>query len=1397
MADLSNQATDTSQSIAIIGMAGRFPEAQNLDEFWENLRTSRECIRTFSRAELEQAGVRSELLDHPDFVPSRPYLQGIEYFDHQFFGFTPKEASIMDPQHRLLLETAWEAFECAGYNPEALEQRVAVFAGTGENGYLWYNLGAHRDLIESMGGFPAMVGNGKDYLASRLSYKLNLRGPSMTVQTACSTSLVAIHLGCQSLLSGESDMALAGAVSLALPGIGGYLYQDEGIVSSDGHCRSFDHDADGTLFGSGVGVVILKRLDDALRDRDPIQAVILGAAVNNDGAAKVGYTAPGVQGQADVIAEALGVAGVEPGEVGYVEAHGSATRLGDPIELRALNQAFAGVAPGQCALGSVKSSIGHVNTAAGMAGLMKTILAMRHRQIPASLNVRMPSKLIDWTQSPFYVNTALREWAPRNGRRIAGVSSFGLGGTNAHVVLEQAPELTPGSGSRTAQLLLLSARTPAALQAQAARLAAHLERHATPLADVAYTLQLGRKPFAYRRSIVATDLAQAVQLLGKEQPAQIAGKARQVAFMLPGVGERYAQTFRALYQGEPVFRQHLDRCCALLRPWLDVDLGALLWEDTPRDARLAEAAVAGQLGRTRYAQPALFAVEYSLAQLWMSWGVAPRALIGHSLGEYVAATLAGVFSLEDGLRVVAARARLIDAQPAGAMLAVPLSEADALAHVGPNLSLAAVNAPELCVLSGTLEAVAELEVSLLKQQVAARRLAAIHAFHSRQMEAVRPALLALLEEVTLHAPRIALMSNLSGAWLSDQQATDPGYWAEHMCAPVRFARGIQGLAEQFDGVLLEVGPQSVGVFARQQLLSVPGQTILASLPHPLEPTDTHTHVMKTLGKLWGEGVDVDWSALYCAEQRNRVLLPAYPFERSRHWIDALELSAPAAVAATPDAAVAGVAAEALPVTDGAPVPVVTEPAQVLLGLYRELLGLDSIAPHQSFFELGGHSLLAVQLISRVRQLFGVRLQLSTLFEAPSVEALLPLLLKGDNVRQERLDMFAEARLDDDIRACPGQVAPSGAPDAVLLTGATGFLGAFVLHELLEQTSAHIYCLIRAESLEMAADRLRANLRNYELLPHGLGPRVTIVLGDLTLDRFGLADQDYDDLARQVQAVYHVAAWVNWIYPYAALKQANVEGTRAVLRFAASGRLKALHHVSSTAVFDIPTYPETSLPDETFDLRTLDYSEGMLTGYAISKWVAEQLVIEARARGIPTSVYRAAYVAGHSRTGACNTGDFIYRMTKGCIELGLVPDIRVQINVAPVDFVARALVRLSLSSHQSHNFHVMNRDTSYWQDVIEWIGTLGYDLQRVSYDSWMDKLGASPENALYPLVPYLPEHFQGHDDGSAQGRLVDAAWTSRVLAELGLACPPADARLLAVYHRFMLARGYLSTALAPV
>ncbi|HEU4323142.1 MAG TPA: type I polyketide synthase, partial [Roseiflexaceae bacterium] len=706
-----------TSDIAIVGMGGRFPGAPDLDAFWDNLARGVESITTFTDAQLRAAGVSPEEFGNKYYVKSGTVVSGADLFDAPFFNLTPREAAITDPQHRVMLECAWEALEHAGYDSERFDGRIGVYVGASMSTYLTH-LYTNPEIMESAGHFQVFLGNEKDHVATRVSYKLDLRGPSVTVQTACSTSLVAVHMACESLLGGQCDMALAGGVTIRVPQESGYWYQEGGLFSPDGHCRTFDAQAQGTVFGNGAGVVVLKRLADALDDNDTIYAVIKSSAINNDGALKVGYTAPSLEGQSRVIAEAQQLAGIDPRTIGYVEAHGTATPLGDPIEVAALTNVFRTQTAerGFCAIGSVKSNIGHLDVAAGIAGLLKTALALRHGQLPPSLHFHTPNPQIDFAQTPFYVNTALAPWPASSTPRRAGVSSFGIGGTNAHLILEEAPTPPPPAPARPSELLLLSARSPAALAAAAERLAQHLLAHPElPLADIASTLQTGRRAFAHRLAFVCRTAAEAVEILGdpaspRRRVSAVEPQRRSVAWLFPGQGAQHVGMGADLYAQEPAFRDALDRCAALLKPLLGLDIRTLIFEESEQQStkgtngsgrdNLKLKPQNSKLTETVLAQPALFAVEYALAQLWLARGLVPQALLGHSLGEYVAATVAGVFSLEDALALVVARGKLMQTLGGGAMLAVALGEQQLLALLPPELALAAVNAPELCVVAG-------------------------------------------------------------------------------------------------------------------------------------------------------------------------------------------------------------------------------------------------------------------------------------------------------------------------------------------------------------------------------------------------------------------------------------------------------------------------------------------------------------------------------------------------------------------------------------------------------------------------------------------------------------------------------------------------------------------------
>ncbi len=877
--------------VAIIGMSCRFPGAPGVDAFWENLRGGVESITFLRDDEIEVSNLEPSAVGSPSYVKAASVLEGVELFDAGFFGVTPKEALVMDPQHRLFLECAWEALEHAGHEPDAFPGPVGVFAGARTDTYL-LNLFADRRRFESLGAFQVGLGNDLGFLSTRVSHKLDLKGPSCSVHTACSTALVAVHLASQSLLTGECDLALAGGVAVNVPQRTGYLYQPGGIASPDGHCRTFDAKAAGTIFGSGVGVVVLRRLVDAEEDGDLIHAVIKGSFVNNDGSSKASFTAPSVRGQAEAISEALAAGEVDPASVSYVEAHGTATELGDAIEIRALRRAFGldGREGYRCAIGSVKTNFGHLDAAAGIAGLIKTALMLEHRELVPSLHFVTPNPRIEFDGGPFYVNTENAEWRNGEGPRRAGVSSFGVGGTNVHVVLEEAPERPPSEGSRPCALLTLSARSSEALDRATADLHAFLEANpGALLADVAYTLAVGRKGFTHRRTLASRDLAAAAEALEASDRRRVftdqwEGGEPSVCFLFPGQGAQYVGMAGELYRHEESFREDLELCCEILRPHLDLDLRAVLYPD-PSDAEAA----GERLARTAVAQAALFVVEYALARLWMRWGVRPSAFLGHSVGEFVAACLAGVFSLEEGLTLVAERGRMMDRLPEGAMLAVPLGEADLAPLLVPDLELAAVNGPTMCVASGTVEAVARLEEALASRRLPSRRLATSHAFHSALVEPVVETFTARVAEIGLQAPEMRYVSSVTGTWATAGQATDPAYWGRQLRHTVRFSQGVGTLLQDGVQVLLEVGPgRALGQLAKRDPALASGHTILASLGDERDAGRETEPLLRALGRLWNVGVAVDWHAFYAGERRQRLPLPTYPFERRRFWVEARE-----------------------------------------------------------------------------------------------------------------------------------------------------------------------------------------------------------------------------------------------------------------------------------------------------------------------------------------------------------------------------------------------------------------------------------------------------------------------------------------------------------------------------
>ncbi|UCH95453.1 MAG: SDR family NAD(P)-dependent oxidoreductase [Candidatus Aminicenantes bacterium] len=890
----------TGFEIAVIGMAGRFPGAKNLNEFWNNLEIGVEPISFFSDEEIKKNNNSPQPVNNPNYVRSNgSMLENKEYFDASFFGYTPREAEIMDPQLRIFHECCWHALEDAGYNPGSYEGFIGIYAGATSN-FDWNVRCQLTGKSSNLGQFAASQLTDKDYLVTRIAYNFDLKGPAVVVQTACSTSLAAIHTACRSLLTAECDIALAGGVTILSQNSIGYIYQEGMINSPDGHCRAFDARAKGTVGGEGAGVVVLKRLKQALAAGDNIHALILGSASNNDGRQKPGFTAPGIDAQADVITRVLHITRVKPESITYIETHGTATPLGDPIEIEALKQAFDTDKKNFCAIGSVKSNIGHLDNAAGVAAFIKTVLALKNRSIPPSLHFESPNPQIDFDNSPFYVNTTCREWKNDNHPLRAGVSSFGIGGTNFHVVLEEAPEGTGGLAplsdmqplNRQHQLIILSAKTNTALKKIAHNLVGHLEKNpALNLADAAYTLQVGRKSFNHRKMLVCANRDEAISKLTNiskgGEITKIPEEEKPVVFMFPGQGAQYVDMGRGLYQVEPLFRQEMHRCFEILRPIMQYDIKEILYPSL--SAPSATSAVnkkSPDINQTEIAQPIIFIIEYALAQLLMKWGIAPIAMIGHSIGEYTAACLSGVFSLEDALKLVYVRGKLMEKMPAGDMLSVELPEKELTPLLNPNISLAAVNSPSHCVVSGTHENIEKFSGLLKEKGHKYRLLHTSHAFHSDMMEPILKEFEEHVKQMKLQPPVIPYISNLTGEAITASEAMSPGYWCKHLRRTVQFGKGIQVLLEENNNaIFIEVGPGNVLSSFMRKFEDQQRHSTLNVIRHPRENAADDYYLLNKLGQLWLNGVNINWEKFYTGEKRQRISLPTYPFEGLPYWIE--------------------------------------------------------------------------------------------------------------------------------------------------------------------------------------------------------------------------------------------------------------------------------------------------------------------------------------------------------------------------------------------------------------------------------------------------------------------------------------------------------------------------------
>jgi amino acid adenylation domain-containing protein len=1029
----SRRTGSGSEPVAIIAMAGRFPGASDVEMFWQNLCDGKETITFFAPDEIDPGVPRAER-DDPAYVRARGIIDGVEDFDPAFFGVTPREAELTDPQQRLFLELCWEALERGGYAADAQQGPVGVFGGVYGTSYLQRNIAAHPDRVRQLGDFQVMLGNDKDFVATRVAFRLNLTGPALSVHTACSTSLVAVCQAVAALRANQCDMALAGGAAVTCPPRTGYLYQDGAMLAPDGHTRTFDAEAQGTVFSDGAAVVLLKRLGDALADGDPVYAVIRGAGLSNDGAIKASFTAPSSEGQATAIAMAIDDAEVDARSISYVEAHGTATPLGDPVELEGLTQAFRRTTAdtGFCRIGSVKSNIGHVVAAAGAAGLIKTALALAHRTLPPTLHFKSPNPKIDFARSPFVPNAALTPWTA-DGPLRAGVSSFGVGGTNAHVIVEEAPAREASDPAEGPQLLVLSARSPDALRASAKRLADHLAAVTeSNLADVAYTLAVGRKAFAHRASVVAADAHAAIAALRELRVPEREARASEVVFMFPGQGAYYEGMGRALYESEPVFRDALDACAAIALDELGLRLTDVMF-----------AGDADAMNATELQQPATFALEYALARLWIALGVHPAAMIGHSVGEFVAATIGGVWSLEDGLKLVIRRARLMQAQPSGAMLSVRIDAAAMEKRLPAGLSLAADNAPNASVVSGPHEDIEKLRAALDAEGIAAKTLRTSHAFHSSMMDAVLAPFREEVARIALQPSAVPISSTRTGAMLGDAEVVSPEYWTRHLRDTVRFSPALRTLLKSHDVPLLEIGPRAVLSTLARQHEEARGRIVIPSLADA--PERERAAWLGAAGQLWSAGVAVTIADLDRRARRHRVRLPTYPFERRRCWVDAApapDASAPAVVAAALTA-IAETRPEPVPLENPMPqtaaAPADRKPRLIgeLKALFEDVAGLDlaDADAGANFMEFGLDSLALTQVALQLQKSYPVKITFRELMESLSTF--------------EQLAMHIEKHLPADAPAPAGTPAPAAAmpPLAPMAVGGGGLVQQVIQQQM--------------------------------------------------------------------------------------------------------------------------------------------------------------------------------------------------------------------------------------------------------------------------------------------------------------------------------------------------------------
>lgn len=998
----------TGLEIAIIGVSGKFASGDNIDDFLELLMEGKEVFKELSKEELEQAGVSPDIYNKSNYVPIiGGVINNREFFDADFFGYSDVEAEIMNSQCRIAHEYAWSALEDAGYNPYLYKGKIGNYWGCGSTTY-WELLVNLSGKVNCLGEYASWLLSSRDFHSTRLSYKLNLKGPSIILNTSCSTSLVAVDMACHAILTGQCDMAMVGAVSVSSTSRQGYEYQEGMINSADGHCRAFDSNASGTSSGEGIGVIILKSLEDAIEDNDHIYATIKGSAVNNDGNLKVGYTAPSVTGEKEVIQKAMSMADIDAESISYVETHGTGTILGDPIEIDALTKAFSLDGEKTCAIGSVKTNIGHLDVAAGMAGLIKTILCLKHKMLPRSINYENPNPNINFDNSPFYVNTKLRPWVNEKYPLRAGVSSFGIGGTNAHVILEEAPTVTKKNRKNGKVITFLSARSESVLSRMSSNLARYLNKNQVNLEDMSYTLLSGRKRFACRKMFVCDTVQETIELLETGQNSKVSTyvgdeNKKKLVFMFPGQGFQYIGMAFGLYKNQPVFQKYIDQCFEIIQQKVGYDFKKLLFS-------IADDENSEKIIQTVYAQPIIFSLEYSLAKYLMSLNITPYAMIGHSLGEYVAATVSGVFTLEDALKLVIFRGEIMQSMPKGVMVCINIEVENLKDYLNYKLSLVAVNSKDQCVVSGDEQAILDFEATMKTAGYMCIRLKTSHAFHSYMMDSGLGTFKQIVDSIPKQIPKIPYISNVTGEWITHEQALDSEYWVKHLRKTVQFKDGLEKLIQDEDKIFIEIGAgRTLSTFARKSLQWNDKYQAVNMLKGVKDTEEDYSYFLNQLGLLWLYGVNVEWDKFFNTKNTCRVSLPTYSFNRKRYWIDYdIEKLFYSMKESTSKNRTLGNEFENADYTNQNVYPdthntyqdtiIQNEYINILIEICKQHFGINDIDVYKNFFDMGASSLDIAYIKSQIENRIHKTFSVTVLYDHPNIYELCIFLL---NVKKDK------------------------------------------------------------------------------------------------------------------------------------------------------------------------------------------------------------------------------------------------------------------------------------------------------------------------------------------------------------------------------------------------------------